>query len=243
MKKLILTMLVCISFISFSYGQVIISLLLGDKLNSENLEFGLDGGAVFNNISNIPGAKSSLGFNLGFYFDFKLKESPLYIHTGVIVKSPVGARGLAPYAIGDEALDSILTAGSVERNLRYFNVPVLLKYRFYKYFFVEAGPMVGLLNKGKDEFVVNIKDEDDLEFTNDIKSEYKKLDFGFMGGLGYKLMQGKGMSLGIRYYAGVVDVLKDNPGEAQRNAAFYIFAGIPIGVKNKNVSDKDEVTK
>jgi hypothetical protein len=90
----------------------------------------------------------------------------------------------------------------------------MLKYRFYKYFFVEGGSMIALLNKGEDEFRVSIKDQDDLVYTNDIEGQYKKLDFGFMGGLGYQLMQGKGVSLGIRYYAGVVDVLKDSPGEA-----------------------------
>lgn len=88
--------------------------------------------------------------------------------------------------------------------------------------------------------VVSIKDKDDLVYTNDIKGQYKKLDFGFTGGLGYKLMHGNGVSLGIRYYAGVVDILKENTGDAQRNTAFYLFAGIPIGgVKDKEIAEDD----
>ena len=45
-----------------------------DKLNSEGLEFGLEGGVNWSNISNLDADKSLSTFNLGFYFDFKLKN-------------------------------------------------------------------------------------------------------------------------------------------------------------------------
>jgi len=54
-------------------SQVLISLLLGDKLNSEKLKFGLDGGVNFSNISKIDPSKYHAGFNLRFYFDNLLK--------------------------------------------------------------------------------------------------------------------------------------------------------------------------
>src|SRR5512133_3675595 len=89
--------LAAILFMSFSYtanSQVLISLLVGDKLNSEKLKFGLDGGVNWSNISNLDPAKYKAHFNLGFYFDFLLKEKTRwYLHTGVLVKSSMGAQG------------------------------------------------------------------------------------------------------------------------------------------------------
>jgi hypothetical protein len=54
-----------------SQGQVLLSILLDNKLNSDKLEFGLDGG--------LSTAKSKSSLNLEFYFDIKLKNSPWYI--------------------------------------------------------------------------------------------------------------------------------------------------------------------
>jgi hypothetical protein len=55
-------------------GQVIISLLLGDKLNSGQVEFGLDGGINFPSIRGLSGGDSEGLFNIGFYFDIKTKN-------------------------------------------------------------------------------------------------------------------------------------------------------------------------
>ena len=47
------------------HTQVLISILLGDKLNTGKIEFGLDGGANWSTIKNLDGAKSLTSFNLG----------------------------------------------------------------------------------------------------------------------------------------------------------------------------------
>ena len=44
MRKYLLIILVLFSTIQVAQSQVLITLLLGDKLNSPNLEFGLEGG-------------------------------------------------------------------------------------------------------------------------------------------------------------------------------------------------------
>ncbi len=54
--------------------QVLISILLGDKLNTGKIEFGLEGGANWSTMKNLDQAKSLSTFNLGFYFDIKLKN-------------------------------------------------------------------------------------------------------------------------------------------------------------------------
>ena len=66
-------------------SQVLISIILGDKLNSPNLEFGLEGGYNWSSISELESGKPLSTFNLGFYFDIRVKKN-FYINTGVLVK-------------------------------------------------------------------------------------------------------------------------------------------------------------
>ncbi|MEO8147128.1 MAG: porin family protein [Bacteroidia bacterium] len=213
--------------ISSAHSQVLISLLLGDKLNSDKLEFGLDGGVNWLNISNTPKAKQLFDWNLGFYFDFKLKEK-LFIHTGVLVKSKMGTSGLDAYSVNNANVDSVFLGGSVDRKINYFNVPGLVRYRFYNYFHVEGGIQLGLRYTAFDNFKKTINSEDDLTFKYDTKDNYARLDAGGVAGLGYRFSKGKGMTLTVKYYYGFVDIDKVTSG-SQYNSALYINASIPIG--------------
>ena len=209
-------------------AQVIISLLLGDKLNSGKIEFGLEGGATFSTISGLPGAQYKSGFNLGFYFDIKTK-SKWRIGTGVMVKSPWGAEGLDLYPTGDAALDSVFTGGRVDRKLSYFNVPIMIK-RPFGNFFAMAGTQLSLGYKAYDEFTKDVKDADDLTYHLENRSLYRAIDAGVVAAVGYRLMKGNGMNLLVRYYQGLVDIRKDPVGDAQYNSGFHLLVGIPIGV-------------
>ncbi|HEU4861321.1 MAG TPA: hypothetical protein VFT15_15860, partial [Chitinophagaceae bacterium] len=112
MKKIIFFVGIILSFHTGN-TQVLISILLGDKLNTGKIEFGLDGGANWSTIKNLDGAKSLTGFNLGFYFDFKLKDPSWMLNTGVIVKSNMGADELPVYSLGNPNLDNAFTGGKI----------------------------------------------------------------------------------------------------------------------------------
>lgn len=202
-------------------SQILISILLGDKLNSDKLEFGLDGGLNLSDIKGNSDASYTGRFNLGFYFDLKLKNPSWMVHTGVIVKSTMGSKDLPVYDLGNADLNAAFAGGSVNRRLSYFNVPVLMKYRFKNNFSVEAGPMFGLMNKSTDVFTNKVKDRDDLSYKIKIRDNYHPLDAGLMAGVGYRLMGGNGINLGIRYYYGFVDVLVDDSTPNQYNRSFY----------------------
>src|SRR6476619_7194262 len=128
MKKISILFGLCFSVFA-GKGQVLISLVFGDKLNSDKIEFGLDGGLTLSDIGGIKEAKTLAGFNLGFYFDIKTKNPAWIINTGVLVKSPMGAKGLPVYSLNDATLDTAFKSGSVTTKLRYFNVPVMMKYQ------------------------------------------------------------------------------------------------------------------
>jgi len=231
MKRTILL----VAFLLTAYtanSQVLISLIFGDALNSPNVEFGLDGGVNFANISNLETSKSLSIFNLGFYFDIRLKNQ-LMLHTGVIVKSNQGADKLNTYSLDNPGLDEQFSDGYVTRKINNFSVPILLKYRFAGRFHIEAGPMLALRTKGYDEFKNTVVDEDDLTYSLAIQDNYKRIDAGIMCGAGMKLNKKipKSSQIGVRYYHGFVDPLVGNTGDPQYFSSFYIYFSIPIGVQ------------
>lgn len=215
------------------HSQILISLLLGDKLNSDKLEFGLDGGLNMTNIGGMDQANAVGRFNVGFYFDLKLKNPAWMVHTGVIVKSTLGAQDIPVYDLSDANLNAAFAGGSVDRRLSYFNVPLLIKHQFKNNLFVEAGPMLGLMNKSVDVFTQKVKDAEDLTYTLKIRDNYHPLDAGLMVGLGYRLLGGNGMNLGVRYYYGLIDVTIDDSTPNQYNRSLYFSVGIPIGKSPK----------
>lgn len=228
MRVILVVMILAVSSLRTS-GQVLISLLLGDKLNTGQIEFGLDGGANFPDIRGLDEGDLNAGFNLGFYFDIKLKHPQWMVHTGVLVKSSMGSSGLSVYPLNDPDLDNVFAGGEVRRKINYFNVPIGIKYRFRNNFFVEVGIMPALRAKAYDIFSADVADKDDLEYKKDIRDEIHPLDFGLIGGIGYRLMGGNGMNLSVRYYYGLVDVVIDDSSPDQYNTSLYLSVGIPIG--------------
>jgi hypothetical protein len=215
--------------VSLANGQVLISLLLGDKLNSGKIEFGLDGGINYPTIRGIEGGEMRGNFNIGFYFDFKLKNPQWMIHTGVLVKSSMGSDHLPVYSLNNPDLDNAFAEGEVKRRINYFNVPIAMKYVFKNNFYLEGGIMPSLRNTAHDIFTNDLIDKNDLEYKLDIRDQFHRLDFGLVGGVGYRLMGGNGMNLTARYYYGLVDITIDDSTPDQYNTSLYLAVGIPIG--------------
>ena len=226
------TFLIAITFFycsTVSNAQVLISLIFGDALNTGNIEFGLDGGLNWTNINGIDNTDNLMGWNLGFYFDIKLSD-PWMLNTGVVVKGNMGAENIPVYSLNDPELDNLFSdGGSVTRKLNYFSVPVMIKYKFENNIYVKAGVQLGLMYNGYDTFIKSVNEEDDLQHEVNIKDQYHPLDAGLAAGLGYRLMGGDGMNIGLNYYYGLIDVRIDDSTPSELNQAVYLNVGIPIG--------------
>jgi hypothetical protein len=219
-------------FMIFAYlgqSQVLISILLGDKLNSGKIEFGLEGGWSLANLEGVDPSKGHSNYNLGFYFDFAMKNPSWFVSTGVRVKSTMGAEGIAVYSLNDPNLDLVFATGSVTRKLNYFNVPVMMKYMFKNHLYAQAGIQLGLRYKGTDLFLNTVNDKEDLSYKVDVKNQYHPLDGGLCAGLGYRLVGGNGMNIGVQYYYGLVDVRISDAAADEFNRTLYVNVGIPIG--------------
>lgn len=209
-------------------SQILISLLFGESLNSPNIEFGLSGGMNRSNIYTLDDAKPMNNLDLGFYFHILLKNNS-YLSTGVHVKSQVGATDMPTYSIGDQDFDEVYQNATLTKTIPAFYVPILFQQRFYKRWYIELGPQLGLIYKPKDIFDRSAY-EGDLKYTRDVSDQYKYIDAGILGGIGYKFKKEiKSMAVGINYYYGLVDV-STNPDLSIKNSALYFYIKIPIGI-------------
>ncbi|TYA56686.1 outer membrane beta-barrel protein [Formosa maritima] len=224
-----------------THSQVLISLLFGDKLNSENIEFGLDGGADFSSLKGIS-SNTSPNFYLGFYFDINIKKNPQWVfNTGVIVKSTMGAEDIAVYSLNDADLDAAFEGGSIQRKINYFNVPLVIKRKLGNHFYGGLGTMLGLRYKAHDVFTNKVKDKEDLNYKLDIKDQTTALDAGLMASVNYKILTNMGMNINLKYYYGLVNINKNDAEGKQYNRSVYLGIGIPIG-SGKNKKDKEVET-
>lgn len=224
MKKIIGILFLAFIF-SSAHSQILISLLLGDKLNSEGIEFGLEGGINWAKISEMETDASRRALNLGFYFDIRMKNQ-FWIHTGFLAKTTFGADNLTQNDLNFLDASTYEVDGDYNQTLNYFVLPVLAKYKFKNHIYLEAGPQFGMVYRPYVEFLES-NDDYDARIREYIMEKINRLDAGIRTGIGYKLLQGKGMNIGIAYYYGFANVYKDRSGT--NNQSFFIVADIPIG--------------
>ena len=233
MKKNILLLSCFLLFTISSQSQVLISLLLGDKLNSDKIEFGLETGLNFEQIEGFESNDRRTFFNIGFYFDLKLKNPDWSVYTGVLVKANQGLDNLTDndldfLGIDKQKHDDVVVEGDYKQVINTFMIPALLKYKYYEGFYVEGGMQFGWHTKAYVEFN---SDNDDIEervrYKN--KDAMQKIDAGFLGGFGYQFKKGRKMTVGAKYYHGLVDIYKEKSGT--KSNAFFVKVTIPVGVK------------
>ncbi len=242
MKKLFLITIIT-AFTFQTQSQVLLSLIFGDKLNSDKLEFGLDGGGSITKISNLDTDKYLNDWYLGFYFDFKTKAN-FNIYTGVHVKSVLGAGHLTDKDIEDlgaypvEDIDGIIVEGVYSQKLNTFVVPILIRKYLKNNIYFEAGPQLGLTYKSYIEFEENTKErEASIKKYNSSATNW--FDAGIVGGAGYKFKKGPGWSIGAQYFYGFTDVYKNRSDT--KNSGFFIRVTAPIGKRKAERARAEKV--
>jgi hypothetical protein len=227
MKKLFLILVIIISGFTQARGQVLISIIFGDKLNGPNLEFGLNAGANLSTLSNVENAKYKSDFGIGMYFTWKFHEN-WQLQPELFFRFPGGARKLPPYDIYNPVLDSLIENSQVIRKSNYFSIPIHIKYRIWKELRISFAPQISYMTKNNDFFMHSMED-DDLIYHRESRKHLNRWDFGLSAGLSYKLKQGKGVNLEARYYYGFADSDNKIPGESLKNRSICLYVGIPIG--------------
>ncbi len=207
------------------HSQILLSLLFGDKLNSDGIEFGLDGGLNWSDISGLETSDKLTSFNIGFYLNLRLK-SQWHLSTGILAKSNLGVDKLTSNELNFLGIIPYEENGTYSQKINYFIAPALIKYVFKNRIHVELGPQFGIkyrawveFNSETDKKEINIK-----EFNKD---RINFFDSGIAIGSGYKLMAENGITLGIRYYLGLTNVYRGFKNT--RNNSIFLKVNIPMG--------------
>ena len=232
MKKLLLACMLL--FTVTVQSQVLIALLLGDKLNTGKIEFGLDGGINFSRLDNMDSQDWFRKWNLGFYFDIRMKNQ-WYLSTGVLVKAEYGIDQLTMDDLEFLGATIYDVPGDYTQSVSYFSVPALAKYVFDNHMYAEIGPQFALMHGAHIEFN---SDEDGIKVNaqEDNTDMINRLDAGMTAGVGYRLLKGLGWTVGLRYYYGFVDVYKERSGT--KNNVLYLRLNAPIGLSQEK---KDQI--
>jgi len=240
MKKFLFILL--ISGLSLqANSQVLLSLIFGDKLNSDAIEFGLDGGASITKISNMDTKRYLNDWYLGFFFDFKTKAH-FNVYSGVHIKSRLGAGHLTLKDLEDLDINPVVDSegnpvdGKYSQKLNTFVVPILIRKYLKNNIYFEAGPQFGLTYKSFVQFEENTKNRETIikEYNSSLTNWF---EMGMLGGAGYKLKKGAGWSFGIQYFYGFTNVYKDRSDT--KNSGFFIRATVPIGKKKAERKRKE----
>ncbi len=209
-------------------GQVLISLLLGDKVSSERFHLELNVGANFADLNGVDDTKLKPGFMLGiggewrFAGDFLLQPELVPFYSTGAKEMPTGGINIPP------PIDTLVSDLRAERTLKYFAIPVLIKYgALGRQLHLGAGPQIGFLLSANDKFqgVIN----NDITVDEDIEEVINSTDAGVVFNVSYKLRPSYGTGINLRYYLGLTDIIKDNPGDAVYNRVLSIFVSLAIG--------------
>src|SRR6476646_353478 len=140
MRKLIFFFLM-IFLSSVSQGQVLISILFGDKLNTDAIIFGLHVDYSWNKMTSIEPQDPLGRLNLSLFFNVKINDQ-WRAEIEALAKNTRGGKGIAPYPLTDPDLNAQFADGSVERRINYVGLMSAIQYNIQQSWYIEAGPQL-----------------------------------------------------------------------------------------------------
>ena len=230
MNKLLLSILFIFFIGSTVKSQVLISLIFGDKLNSPTTEFGLNVGVNYSTLTRIDNAKYRTGFGIGMYFTWKFHDR-WQLQPELFFRFPTGATKLPPYNFQDTILTQLTSTSTILRNSRSLSIPINIKYRVWKQFRISIAPQVSYITYSDDIFKKTLENKDEVAYKTESKSDLNRFDLGVSAGISWKLKQGKGVNIELRFYSGFLDTDSKHLQGMNANRAILLYVGIPTGAE------------
>jgi hypothetical protein len=204
--------------------------------SAQQARFGVKGGVGLASVTgdDVYGAKRLFGFQAGVMADFGFSES-FSFHPELLYSQKGTKRvGEDVYSAGGASTTSSYSA---KARLHYLDLPLLVRAKLAG-FFVELGPQVGLLLGQRAQYttVTNTYGPTGTLLTSDTENEVdtrtddlRKLDVGYVVGLGYSLPLG--LEAGVRYNGGITKVVKGSTDSKVYNSVIQFQLGYLFGGK------------
>jgi hypothetical protein len=230
MKKLLLIITVAFAFQTTSNAQALLMLLFGDKLSTEKFQMGINASLSASNINGLSNTDYRISWAFGAFGEVKFNDD-WFLHFNLTAKTPGGAKNVQPFEDIIPELDTLTKDITITRSFNYITLPVYIKYRLGP-IKVGVGGQIGYLTSASDVYEGYTFRDDELSMDRNIRDKLNHWDAGVTGIIDYYFNQEakmKSMRISLTYYYGLMDVLKDNPGDPWNNSVFLLSIAIPMG--------------
>jgi len=213
-------------------GQVLIGMLLGGPLASPNFNIGFEIGMNLSTVDGLDGASRTRGTLVGLFSSWRFSEH-WHLYTAIMPLSDKGAKDADPIPLNDPTLDPLIATGKMERDLGYFDIPIILQLaqRRDGGFRIGAGPQIGILLSAKDRYAGVTPQGTSVTIENDIEKATQRFDAGIAFDAEYRIT-GIPLAIGVRYYYGLTDAMKGS-GPALHNQVLSGSGRISLGVSRQ----------
>ena len=192
-------------------GQVVMGMLFGELLSSDDFNVGFDIGMNFANVTGLDATRKN-GTRFGLFADWRFSNH-LHFTGGFVAVSSKGATDIAPglLPLNDPDLDPLVENGLVSRDLGHIDFPLVLKYAFKRNsgLRIGAGGQFNILTSAKDRYSAR-SDAGSLAIVErDIKGDLNTFDAGLVFDVEYRIGT-SGIAIGVQYYHGLTDMDKSS---------------------------------
>jgi len=218
---------------SAASSQVLLVLLLGDKLSNETLQVGIKLDRAFTNLTELDGADVRSGWAFGAWGEIRLAER-WSLQPELTLTTPGGSKTFVGDPTGIPALDGVFSEVSVTRRLSYSNLVVPVKVVAGR-FAVGIGPQLSYLRKADDFYEGLVTGEDEFTLESDVVETLNRWDVGLAAKVEFYLKPERGMQsarIHVAPFLGLTDIVKDNTGNAVKNWGVSLGIGIPVGTSS-----------
>ena len=171
------------------------------NINAQEVKFGAKAGVNFATLGgDVEDADGITSFHVGAVAEISISEK--FSVQPELLYSAQGADNEDSYSEFGYSISE-----KTKIKLDYLNIPIMAKYYVAEGFSIEAGPQIGILLSANGEYEYKESYEGET-FTDsddeDIKDNFKGIDFGFNVGVGYKM--DSGLNFSARYNLGLANI-------------------------------------
>jgi len=212
-------------------AQVLMGYLLGNVLSTKTFNIGFEIGMNFSTLDGLDGAERVNRTAFGLFYDWRFSE---HFHFGgaMLPIAERGAQALKPIPTGDPEIDAQTADGTLQRTIRYLELPVLLKWAPDREqgIRIGVGPSLGLITGAIDRYESTTTLGNKYVLENDIEGQLPGLDVGISADVEWRF---KMLSIAARYTEGLTDLRQPGAAAAVHSRVLTGTGRIYLGKKNE----------
>ncbi|WP_044211684.1 porin family protein [Flammeovirga sp. OC4] len=229
-QKIITTIAFILFSISICHGQAaILVLIFGDKVASEKFHLSLDVGANASFYENAPG-DVQMGWNFGLGTHTKISEKFQLVAEFKMI-SDRSRRNTPKILPVSEFADSLISEINTSWNIRYIDVPILVRYSVSDSWHFSTGPQISFLNRATEITELDLKNGNEATINQDIKNAFRSVNYSWafevVKSFG-KVREGKGLDFRLRYVLGLSNVAAKDATVSSRVDVLQFIVTIPF---------------